>query len=510
MQRAEQAGRAFTSLETQVAGLDDGELGLDSAHEEALEAKEQVEAELARPAGRGAGGEPGAGGAGGPAGGAAGRSAAQGRHRGPAGGDRARAGPARVRWPRWSPCERLRDSRRRRPRGGGRRGRRDRRRVPPWARSALLKDRGPGPGGPAPGRHRGRADAATTGPTGRSLPEGAVLRRRRGRDSPATSPRRRRRLLRKIALVDGPAGGPHAWSRRCPDLTAVTTEGDLVSTHYVAGGSSAQPSLIEVQAAVDDAEQRLAEAQHRCERLRFGQTELEERLRLSRETGRGHTGPAARVGCRDGRAGRGAGSAQLGLPLGARRGRPAAAGDGPGRGGPGSRPRRAGRPGAPPGAGRGGTRDRGTGSGRARPAGRGGAARRAAPRWTPGWRCEPWRSGSGRWPDAPTPCGAPPVTSGPRRAKAQARRERMLREAEGRRRACTPAPATWRGGSRRPLPSPGSKRAAADAARTDAEAALAEIRRPAPDASPTTSSPWSTPCTATRWLAPSSGCGWRR
>ena len=46
VQRAEQAGRAFTSLETQVAGLDDGELGLDSAHEEALEAKELLEAEL--------------------------------------------------------------------------------------------------------------------------------------------------------------------------------------------------------------------------------------------------------------------------------------------------------------------------------------------------------------------------------------------------------------------------------------------------------------------------------
>ena len=69
-----------------------------------------------------------------------------------------------------------------------------------------------------------------------------------------------------------------------PDLTAVTGDGDLVSAHYVAGGSSAQPSLIEVQAAVDDAERRLAEAQHRCERLRFGQTELEERLRQTHDT----------------------------------------------------------------------------------------------------------------------------------------------------------------------------------------------------------------------------------
>ncbi|HEU5484888.1 MAG TPA: AAA family ATPase, partial [Microlunatus sp.] len=47
VERADQAARAFTALETQIAGLDDGELGLDSAHEVALEAKEAVEAELA-------------------------------------------------------------------------------------------------------------------------------------------------------------------------------------------------------------------------------------------------------------------------------------------------------------------------------------------------------------------------------------------------------------------------------------------------------------------------------
>ena len=38
VERAEQAARAFTALETKVAGLDAGELGLDAEHEAAVEA----------------------------------------------------------------------------------------------------------------------------------------------------------------------------------------------------------------------------------------------------------------------------------------------------------------------------------------------------------------------------------------------------------------------------------------------------------------------------------------
>ena len=47
-----------------------------------------------------------------------------------------------------------------------------------------------------------------------------------------------------------------------PDVVAVTRDGDVLSAHFASGGSSAQPSLIEVQAAIDDAEHRLAEANH--------------------------------------------------------------------------------------------------------------------------------------------------------------------------------------------------------------------------------------------------------
>ena len=42
--------------------------------------------------------------------------------------------------------------------------------------------------------------------------------------------------------------------RDAPDVTAVTRDGDLLGAHFAAGGSSSQPSLIEVQAAVDEAD----------------------------------------------------------------------------------------------------------------------------------------------------------------------------------------------------------------------------------------------------------------
>ena len=61
-----------------------------------------------------------------------------------------------------------------------------------------------------------------------------------------------------------------------PDLTAVTREGDLLGAHFASGGSSSQPSLIEVQAAVDEAASQLAEATHACERLGFELSRLEE------------------------------------------------------------------------------------------------------------------------------------------------------------------------------------------------------------------------------------------
>ncbi|MGW6544407.1 chromosome segregation protein SMC [Streptomyces massasporeus] len=52
-----------------------------------------------------------------------------------------------------------------------------------------------------------------------------------------------------------------------PDLTAVTAEGDLLGAHFAHGGSAGAPSLLEVQASVDEAAAELEELAVRCEAL---------------------------------------------------------------------------------------------------------------------------------------------------------------------------------------------------------------------------------------------------
>ncbi|MEV7661217.1 chromosome segregation protein SMC [Paenarthrobacter sp. NPDC089316] len=54
-----------------------------------------------------------------------------------------------------------------------------------------------------------------------------------------------------------------------PTLKAVTREGDVVTALTVLGGSATAPSLLEVQAAVDDADARIQEVTARLERGRF-------------------------------------------------------------------------------------------------------------------------------------------------------------------------------------------------------------------------------------------------
>ncbi|MFJ2106030.1 AAA family ATPase [Streptomyces microflavus] len=52
-----------------------------------------------------------------------------------------------------------------------------------------------------------------------------------------------------------------------PELTAVTGEGDVLSAHFAHGGSAGAPSLLEVQASVDEAAAELAALAVRCEEL---------------------------------------------------------------------------------------------------------------------------------------------------------------------------------------------------------------------------------------------------
>jgi chromosome segregation protein len=82
------------------------------------------------------------------------------------------------------------------------------------------------------------------------------------------------RLLHRVAVVDDLAAAK-ALVAGTPELTAVTREGDLLGAHFAAGGSSSQPSLIEVQAAVDEATEQLSTAAHTLERLTFDVSTLE-------------------------------------------------------------------------------------------------------------------------------------------------------------------------------------------------------------------------------------------
>lgn len=82
------------------------------------------------------------------------------------------------------------------------------------------------------------------------------------------------RLLRKVAVVDD-LPGARALVADLPDLVAVTRDGDLLGAHFASGGSHATQSLIEVQAAVDEATEQLAEAVAASERLSFDLARLE-------------------------------------------------------------------------------------------------------------------------------------------------------------------------------------------------------------------------------------------
>ncbi|MGZ2357375.1 chromosome segregation protein SMC [Streptomyces sp. 372A] len=64
-----------------------------------------------------------------------------------------------------------------------------------------------------------------------------------------------------------------------PELTAVTGEGDLLSAHFAHGGSAGAPSLLEVQASVDEAAAELAGLAVRCTGLAEAQ-----RLAAARRT----------------------------------------------------------------------------------------------------------------------------------------------------------------------------------------------------------------------------------
>ncbi|OQD56526.1 chromosome segregation protein SMC [Streptomyces phaeoluteigriseus] len=87
-----------------------------------------------------------------------------------------------------------------------------------------------------------------------------------------------RRLLRDVVVVGTLEDAEDLVYAR-PELTAVTAEGDLLGAHFAQGGSAGAPSLLEVQASVDQAAAELEELAVRCEELTEAQRMAGERRR---------------------------------------------------------------------------------------------------------------------------------------------------------------------------------------------------------------------------------------
>lgn len=75
-----------------------------------------------------------------------------------------------------------------------------------------------------------------------------------------------RRMVRDMVVV-GTLEDAEDLVAAHPELTAVTGEGDVLSAHFAHGGSAGAPSLLEVQASVDEAAAELAELAVRCAEL---------------------------------------------------------------------------------------------------------------------------------------------------------------------------------------------------------------------------------------------------
>jgi chromosome segregation protein len=54
-----------------------------------------------------------------------------------------------------------------------------------------------------------------------------------------------------------------------PDVTVVTRDGDVITTHRARGGSASSTSLIEIRALIEDLAKKLEDLSHKCDRLKF-------------------------------------------------------------------------------------------------------------------------------------------------------------------------------------------------------------------------------------------------
>ncbi|MEV7715017.1 AAA family ATPase [Streptomyces sp. NPDC088270] len=91
-----------------------------------------------------------------------------------------------------------------------------------------------------------------------------------------------RRLVRDMVVVGTLEDAEDLVAAR-PELTAVTAEGDILSAYFAHGGSAGAPSLLEVQASVDEAAAQLEELAVRCAGLTEAQRLAGERRRAVAE-----------------------------------------------------------------------------------------------------------------------------------------------------------------------------------------------------------------------------------
>ncbi|MCQ8768674.1 chromosome segregation protein SMC [Streptomyces telluris] len=114
--------------------------------------------------------------------------------------------------------------------------------------------------GPVQPPARGGANAAPCGPR----PALDLV------DGPAPVLDAVRALLRDVVVVPTLEDAEELVGER-PGAVAVTAEGDLLGAHFAQGGSGGAPSLLEVQAAVDEATAELTGLDARCESLQEAQ-----------------------------------------------------------------------------------------------------------------------------------------------------------------------------------------------------------------------------------------------
>jgi chromosome segregation protein len=90
-------------------------------------------------------------------------------------------------------------------------------------------------------------------------------------------------LLNRVALVEDPATavGLVALGQ---GITAVTRDGDVFAPGFVRGGSASAPSLIEIQAAVDETQDKAQEAARRGEQAKFALAATNERVAMAKDS----------------------------------------------------------------------------------------------------------------------------------------------------------------------------------------------------------------------------------